>query len=530
MRGGQLLLLAALVVLASCQQNVQVLIHPNLTQVYSGDFFYLSCATSSSGAVKWFFENQEQPHQTDKIWRIAAARPEQSGSYHCVVNSVQSDKVDVNVLGCMPRASLEIDKGQPVMRPGSSVTLQIENEDGLQGWLCWVYKGGKTKRIKLRLSNDTVRLPFSPTRLMDHETIFWCTDKDRKQRSNQIIVLTSDKPVSLEMYPFPALAGESVTLQCLVWGTDQISHVSFYVNASDLQDGRQTYEIQRVTKSAKGSYKCHAIYTYSASSEGPLRETSDVQVLEVYEIQMRAELSEVSGRLSCFCPLCHDRPTSVQYRWYKHNTSSSQWSLMLSDSSESMVPEKIGTYSCRAVWENGRSLLSKSYMHKHSSNPTILIVVIVIILLVALLVLAGAVRCHQQRQERGAIYEDMPLQSQGKQYEPLQRPHGSRPEAEYETLPAGAAGLKKDEGGYEALKKGEGQHEIYHTLQMEGAGSGTKEYEQLRGEGRKQEVYHTLHMQGAQSGTKDYEELRGEGRKQEVYHTLHMQGAESGAK
>lgn len=93
--------------------------------------------------------------------------------------------------GCMPRASLEIDTGQPVMRPGSSVTLQIENEDGLQGWLCWVYKGGKTKRIKLQLSNDTVRLPFLPTRLMDHETIFWCTDKDRKQRSNQIIVLTS---------------------------------------------------------------------------------------------------------------------------------------------------------------------------------------------------------------------------------------------------------------------------------------------------------------------------------------------------
>lgn len=46
-------------------------------------------------------------------------------------------------------------------------------------------------------------------------------------------------------------------------------------------------------------------------------------------------------------------------------------------------------------------LFSFSDMHKHSSNPIILIVIIVIILLVALLVLAGAVRCHQQRQERG---------------------------------------------------------------------------------------------------------------------------------
>lgn len=84
------------------------------------------------------------------------------------------------------------------------------------------------------------------------------------------------------MNPFPALAGEKVTLQCLVWGTDQISLAGFYVNASLIQDGRPTYEIPHVTKSAKGSYKCHASYTYSASSEGPLQDTSDDQVLEVY--------------------------------------------------------------------------------------------------------------------------------------------------------------------------------------------------------------------------------------------------------
>lgn len=122
----------------------------------------------------------------------------------------------------------------------------------------------------------------------------------------------------------------------------------------------------------------------------------------------------------------------------------------------------------------------------------------------------------------------MPLQAQGKQYEPLQRPHGSQPECEYETLQAGTASHKKDEGGYEALRK-EGKNEVYHTLQMEGAASGAKEYEALRREGMKQEVYHTLQMGGAASGTKDYEELRQEGRKQEVYHTLHMQGVGSEA-
>lgn len=118
----------------------------------------------------------------------------------------------------------------------------------------------------------------------------------------------------------------------------------------------------------------------------------------------------------------------------------------------------------------------------------------------------------------------MPLQSQGKQYEPLQKLRGGQPECEYETLQPGAAGHKKDEGGYEALRKVEGKQEIYHTLQMEGAASGPKEYEALRIEGMKQEEYQTLQAAGAGSGTKDYEELRQEGRKQEVYHTLQMKG------
>lgn len=94
-------------------------------------------------------------------------------------------------LGFFPRASLKLDTGQPVMRPGSSVTLQIENEDGLQGWLCWVYKGEKTKKIRLRLSDDAVGLPFTPSRLVDRESIFWCTDTQQQQRSNQIIVRVS---------------------------------------------------------------------------------------------------------------------------------------------------------------------------------------------------------------------------------------------------------------------------------------------------------------------------------------------------
>lgn len=111
-----------------------------------------------------------------------------------------------------------------------------------------------------------------------------------------------DKPLSLEMYPFPALAGESVTLQCLVWGTDHISNAGFYVNTSNLQKGRRpTYKIQDVTKSAKGSYNCDATFTYNANSEGqPQKGTSDDQVLEIYGMNVNCGLDVFNNHCNFF--------------------------------------------------------------------------------------------------------------------------------------------------------------------------------------------------------------------------------------
>lgn len=102
----------------------------------------------------------------------------------------------------IPRASLIMKTGQPVMRNGGSVILQLDNDDGLQGWNCWVYRGqGRTgeRRIKLRLKNDSVSLDFQPTRLMVPETIFWCSDSTQQHRSNQVMVRTSGGPTDILM-------------------------------------------------------------------------------------------------------------------------------------------------------------------------------------------------------------------------------------------------------------------------------------------------------------------------------------------
>lgn len=81
------------------------------------------------------------------------------------------------------------------MRIGNSVVLQLENEDGLNGWSCRVYAEKKEKRIKLRLKeNNQMSIVFQPERLNVPETIFWCTNSTKQHRSNQQVIRTTGRP------------------------------------------------------------------------------------------------------------------------------------------------------------------------------------------------------------------------------------------------------------------------------------------------------------------------------------------------
>lgn len=86
------------------------------------------------------------------------------------------------------------------------------------------------------------------------------------------------------MYPQPAIVGENLILKCYVWGTDKIRRVVFY-KKGEMNDWKvivesrsSTYKIPDVTESAKGQYKCNAIYTHVARTYGPsYNVTSDIQ-------------------------------------------------------------------------------------------------------------------------------------------------------------------------------------------------------------------------------------------------------------
>uniref|UniRef100_A0A3B4Y907 Uncharacterized LOC111650268 n=1 Tax=Seriola lalandi dorsalis TaxID=1841481 RepID=A0A3B4Y907_SERLL len=360
-----------------CPSAFLVSMLPGLKMVFSGDLFYLSCDNSAGeSGVKWYFNNKEEK-QTNKTWKFAVASPKHSGSYQCERNGQKSGDFNLDVMGKPHEhhASLTIKTGHPVMQYGHSVMLQLDNEDGLEGWVCWVYREGtKTKKIKFKLENRD-HVVFQTTRLEVPETIFWCTDKSQNERSNQIIVRTSGghTDISLEMYPFPAVVGETLTLKCIAWGTDQISKTVFYKGDTIIMhDAKSTYSITKVSESTQGPYRCDATYTHKARTSGPeYHRVSDIQDVFVKEPPIKAVLSEGNG-LSCSCQRC---PPNVSYHWY-HKNDDQLWELTV------MI-----YYIC---------FISIS-VQTNNSNP---IVIVICLFVVGLLAVVIALALYYQRKKR----------------------------------------------------------------------------------------------------------------------------------
>lgn len=92
-----------------------------------------------------------------------------------------------------PRASLTLKTGQPVMQTDGSVTLRLDNDKGLRGWKCYVFKEKQIFLIKMMSVDDSTSFEFQPFKLVGPENIFWCTNEDRSQRSNQVVIRTSGR-------------------------------------------------------------------------------------------------------------------------------------------------------------------------------------------------------------------------------------------------------------------------------------------------------------------------------------------------
>lgn len=78
------------------------------------------------------------------------------------------------------------------------------------------------------------------------------------------------------MYFTPVMAGDSLNLKCLYWGSEKISHVRLYKDGKQFMNGSSlTHRIDSVAETDQGGYKCEAMIT----NKGTL--VSDAQQLFV---------------------------------------------------------------------------------------------------------------------------------------------------------------------------------------------------------------------------------------------------------
>ncbi|XP_047233158.1 uncharacterized protein LOC124875207 [Girardinichthys multiradiatus] len=521
--GRELLLLAVMPLLVRCQKP-SVSMYPRLESIFTGDLFYLYCKDVSNGSTATWYFNNEALENKNSILKIAPAASKNSGTYQCKIKDTRSDDFHVRVLEYVPIASLTIATGQPVMRKYSKVLLEIENETGLDGWFCKVTRGEQTWAVYLKqVDKSATSFVFETRPLNVPETIYWCVKKNDTYRSNQVILRTTEKEVTLEMDPFPAAAGETLTLTCLVWGTNDISNSVFYKNNRIYATVTgPIYKITKINESEGGDFKCEATYRYKAQTiEASHKYDSDVQEVLVHASPFRAVLSD---SMQCSCPTCSGPMT---YSYYKQNAKS--WKMLGQD----QRPGSSGTYHCRAVLGYMRTLPSNSVNYGTSIIGTV-IGFLVAIVGIGICVFLVIFCWYKQRKTKGDIYEEVQMRQTGDpKYETLNVARVK--EGEYDTLQPETEGRKGTGGTYEALTKQDNKEEVYHTLgETVASEGGDGGYEALKKEGILKDEYETLNTSsvekktgtGSEGGDGGYEALKKEGIQKDEYETLKTKQAE----
>ncbi|XP_036391432.1 uncharacterized protein LOC118782200 [Megalops cyprinoides] len=530
------------IALTEGQVKPEVTIWPGTKEIYSGDTLVLSC--NGSGQVTWFLNDQKNDHPNE-TWIISAVSTRNSGSYSCQRDSLRSDPKNITVLEYIPPATLSLISDLPVITQGDSVVLELQVDEGLEGWFCRVYKGHRARRIIIRstlMSSNETRVQIHPKTLLENESpaLYWCEHKTTKKRSNLITITTTDKMVMLETLPEPATLGKELTLQCLVWGQPIISEAAFFKDGKQLSISSFAYKIAQVKQDDEGSYHCKATYKFKDNKSNlPHTVASDPQVLKTKAALPQPVLTNKGNDMSCTCEKC--APNHTYRYYYKGEDGKLMWV-------KDRTVLRDGKYMCRAVWAKGVSMLSQP-IH---ITPGISWIILILVILGILLFVALIIYCIKRKRAidaakaQDAAYEELP---QGKDaiemqkakageqggeggYEALKRSKTDEKEGVYHTLGAGEG--KGGEGGYEALKRSKTDEKEgeYQTLGAEGGKGGEGGYEALKRSktDEKEGEYQTLGAEGGKGGEGGYEALKisKTDEKEGEYQTLGAGGGKGG--
>ncbi|XP_023653639.2 uncharacterized protein [Paramormyrops kingsleyae] len=503
------------------QSKPTVTIKEQFLPVYLGDTIVLTC--SEGGNVKWIFNGNEIPDQTQQNYIFTIKSTSAQGPYACQVHGSKSDVYNLEIKDSFPPEVLVIQSGHSVVYKDDSVLLALYVDD-CPNWMCYVYKKQGLYYVEIKDYPKTGPLEFMTSSMekTSEPYIYWCKKKNTNITSSTVVLMVTDLMVKLVPHPALPLLGKNLELECVTHGVPTVNNIIFYKDGKAMQSHPQKdvkYLIENMSKTNKGNYECEATYTNQAStSNSEFTVKSEPQKVVGIDMTLVAVMSYTPGYPVCTCSECKTAGKSeffeiVNGHYKKHETTT------LSK----------GKYACRVHWDAGASSFSLPIFVSGEDpivSKTVVIVVVIVLILIVILTVGYFHYFYLKRrnkQESEALYQEVPLDAVKSDkgeggYEELKGGKRGERSGEYDTLKGPDADKVTtaevsdtgEQGGYEGLKvsQDDSRKNEYQTLKGEGGKGAEGGYEALKTSKAEEDagVYHTLGPAGEQGA--GYEALK----------------------
>ncbi|XP_055756986.1 basement membrane-specific heparan sulfate proteoglycan core protein-like [Salvelinus fontinalis] len=305
-------------------------IHPNTSQIFSGECVTLRCVIQGGGVTDWEYTwltpSPDQCPQKEHECIISAAEFSHSGDYSCLglhqqQDSKRSDAVTLTVTP-LPKASLTVEPN-PVF-PGETVTLMCSvGSDSI-----WNYQWYKDRNdnvvsqsVRHTITGDTLTISRAAE---SDQGLYWCQGEIQSRSisiiSDLVTITMNALPVaSVSVSPQGLLySGETVSLQCVIPGYTDWRYY-WYKNNQHLPD--ETSKVIDITihttqTGLVGQYRCEGTRTDQPQRSQPSDDiTISVTAQPKATLTVKPNPVFPGETVTLMCSVGSD--SICNYQWYK---------------------------------------------------------------------------------------------------------------------------------------------------------------------------------------------------------------------
>ncbi|XP_070293901.1 basement membrane-specific heparan sulfate proteoglycan core protein-like [Salvelinus sp. IW2-2015] len=306
-------------------------IHPNSSQIFSGESVTLRCVIQGGGVTEWKYtwrkNGNSDSSSTKNEHEVSAAEISDSGDYRCLGSHQQqyskwSDAVTLTVTP-LPKATLTVEPN-PVF-PGETVTLTCSVGSD-SSWNYQWYKDRNDNVVFQSVNHTITRDTLTINGATVNEGPYWCQG-ERESRptsssmSDPVTITVNALPVaSVSVSPQVLLySGETVSLQCVIPGYTDWRYY-WYKNNQHLPDETSKVIdiiIHTTQTGLVGQYRCEGLRTDQPQRSQPSDDiTISVTALPKATLTVKPNPVFPGETVTLMCSVVSD--SIWNYQWYKY--------------------------------------------------------------------------------------------------------------------------------------------------------------------------------------------------------------------